>query len=145
MLIPNPTTPNSNTTTVDTTTEGCRRSHFCVRTQGVGRRAKYLLFRLSSGVTLLSHLGMTGSYRFGSPIRVARLDSGASQDELTARTQALADVVDGLAQFSNDNFDGALTAFSATSDVPGWDEMAGREVVSILTGNVYLGDRKRVV
>ena len=30
----------------------------------VGRRAKYLLFRLSSGETLLSHLGMTGSYRF---------------------------------------------------------------------------------
>lgn len=32
--------------------------------EGVGRRAKYLLFRLSSGQTLLSHLGMTGSYRF---------------------------------------------------------------------------------
>jgi len=30
----------------------------------VGRRAKYLLFRLGSGQTLLSHLGMTGSYRF---------------------------------------------------------------------------------
>ncbi|HEY0917661.1 bifunctional DNA-formamidopyrimidine glycosylase/DNA-(apurinic or apyrimidinic site) lyase [Devosia sp.] len=30
----------------------------------VGRRAKYLLFRLSGGKTLLSHLGMTGSYRF---------------------------------------------------------------------------------
>jgi formamidopyrimidine-DNA glycosylase len=29
------------------------------------RRAKYLLFRLSGGATLLSHLGMTGSYRFG--------------------------------------------------------------------------------
>jgi formamidopyrimidine-DNA glycosylase len=28
------------------------------------RRAKYLLFRLSGGRTLLSHLGMTGSYRF---------------------------------------------------------------------------------
>ncbi|HEV7277680.1 MAG TPA: bifunctional DNA-formamidopyrimidine glycosylase/DNA-(apurinic or apyrimidinic site) lyase [Devosiaceae bacterium] len=28
------------------------------------RRAKYLLFRLSGGQTLLSHLGMTGSYRF---------------------------------------------------------------------------------
>jgi formamidopyrimidine-DNA glycosylase len=28
------------------------------------RRAKYLLFRLSGGATLLSHLGMTGSYRF---------------------------------------------------------------------------------
>jgi len=31
---------------------------------GVGRRAKYLLFHLSSGWTWLSHLGMTGSYRF---------------------------------------------------------------------------------
>ncbi|MBK8084830.1 MAG: bifunctional DNA-formamidopyrimidine glycosylase/DNA-(apurinic or apyrimidinic site) lyase [Devosia sp.] len=28
------------------------------------RRAKYLLFRLSSGATWLSHLGMTGAYRF---------------------------------------------------------------------------------
>ena len=32
--------------------------------ESVGRRAKYLLFRLSGGETLLSHLGMTGSYRF---------------------------------------------------------------------------------
>ena len=31
---------------------------------GVGRRAKYLLFLLSNGWTWLSHLGMTGSYRF---------------------------------------------------------------------------------
>jgi formamidopyrimidine-DNA glycosylase len=30
----------------------------------VGRRAKYLLLRLSGGKTLLSHLGMTGTYRF---------------------------------------------------------------------------------
>lgn len=30
----------------------------------VERRAKYLLFRLSNGPTWLSHLGMTGSYRF---------------------------------------------------------------------------------
>jgi len=30
----------------------------------VGRRAKYLLFRLSSGKTWLGHLGMTGAYRF---------------------------------------------------------------------------------
>lgn len=30
----------------------------------LGRRAKYLLFRMSSGHTMLSHLGMTGSYRF---------------------------------------------------------------------------------
>ncbi len=32
--------------------------------ESAGRRAKYLLFRLSSGHTWLSHLGMTGSYRF---------------------------------------------------------------------------------
>ena len=32
----------------------------------VGRRAKYLLFGLSGGETLLSHLGMTGSYRFSN-------------------------------------------------------------------------------
>ena len=30
----------------------------------VGRRAKYLLFRLSSGKTWLGHLGMTGAFRF---------------------------------------------------------------------------------
>jgi formamidopyrimidine-DNA glycosylase len=30
----------------------------------VGRRAKYLLFRLSSGKIWLSHLGMTGAFRF---------------------------------------------------------------------------------
>ena len=30
----------------------------------VDRRAKYLLFRLSTGAIWLSHLGMTGSYRF---------------------------------------------------------------------------------
>lgn len=37
--------------------EGQRVTH-------VGRRAKYLLMTISSGKTLLSHLGMTGSWRF---------------------------------------------------------------------------------
>lgn len=32
--------------------------------ESVGRRAKYLLFRLSTGKIWLSHLGMTGIYRF---------------------------------------------------------------------------------
>jgi len=32
--------------------------------ENAGRRAKYLLFRLSTGRTWLSHLGMTGSFRF---------------------------------------------------------------------------------
>ena len=34
------------------------------RIEAVDRRAKYLLFRLSTGHTWLSHLGMTGVYRF---------------------------------------------------------------------------------
>jgi len=34
------------------------------RIESVGRRAKYLLIALSNGMTWLSHLGMTGSYRF---------------------------------------------------------------------------------
>lgn len=34
------------------------------RIETVDRRAKYLLFRLEGGLTWLSHLGMTGSYRF---------------------------------------------------------------------------------
>lgn len=34
------------------------------RVEHVGRRAKYLLMTLSNGKTLLSHLGMTGSWRF---------------------------------------------------------------------------------
>ncbi len=37
----------------------------------VTRRAKYLLFELSNGKTLLSHLGMTGNYRFFAPSRPA--------------------------------------------------------------------------
>lgn len=36
------------------------------RIERLERRAKYLLFRLSGPLTLLSHLGMTGSYRFDS-------------------------------------------------------------------------------
>ena len=34
------------------------------RINGIDRRAKYLLLRLSSGLTWLSHLGMTGAWRF---------------------------------------------------------------------------------
>ncbi len=36
---------------------------------GVLRRAKYLLFELSSGQIILSHLGMTGNYRFFAPVK----------------------------------------------------------------------------
>lgn len=41
---------------------------------GVGRRGKYLLIALSGGRTVLSHLGMTGTYRFtlGGPAEPTR-------------------------------------------------------------------------
>ncbi len=37
------------------------------RITGIRRRAKYLLFALSSKKTLISHLGMTGNFRFDLP------------------------------------------------------------------------------
>ena len=53
----------------------------------VGRRAKYLLLGLSSGTTLLSHLGMTGSYRFRDfsfkgPSRYFEPDQNEKHDHL---------------------------------------------------------------
>jgi formamidopyrimidine-DNA glycosylase len=44
--------------------EGFREALEGATIETTGRRAKYLLFRLSNGRTWLSHLGMTGSYRF---------------------------------------------------------------------------------
>jgi formamidopyrimidine-DNA glycosylase len=44
--------------------EGFARALEGATIDAVARRAKYLLFRLSNGVSWLSHLGMTGSYRF---------------------------------------------------------------------------------
>jgi formamidopyrimidine-DNA glycosylase len=56
--------------------------------ESVGRRAKYLLFRLDSGQTLLSHLGMTGSYRFEGrkfkePSRYFEPDQDQKHDHLS--------------------------------------------------------------
>src|SRR5690606_30098002 len=36
------------------------------RIEALGRRAKYLLFHLDSGLVLVSHLGMSGSFRIAS-------------------------------------------------------------------------------
>ena len=44
--------------------EGFREALEGATIESTGRRAKYLLFRLSTGKTWLSHLGMTGAYRF---------------------------------------------------------------------------------
>ena len=56
--------------------------------ESAGRRAKYLLFRLSDGMTWLSHLGMTGSYRFreqkplDEPSRYREAEQSARHDHL---------------------------------------------------------------
>lgn len=44
--------------------EGFKKALEGATIESTGRRAKYLLFRLSTGKTWLSHLGMTGTYRF---------------------------------------------------------------------------------
>jgi formamidopyrimidine-DNA glycosylase len=55
--------------------------------ESMGRRAKYLLFRLSDGMTWLSHLGMTGGYRFKErtikeTTRVEETDTSGKHDHL---------------------------------------------------------------
>ena len=45
-------------------TEGIADVMHGARVHAIRRRAKYLLFDLSSGATVLSHLGMSGSFRF---------------------------------------------------------------------------------
>ena len=57
------------------------------RIVSVDRRANYLLFRLSNGSTWLSHLGMTGSYRFAEasldePSRLFEADTSGKHDHL---------------------------------------------------------------
>jgi len=56
------------------------------------RRAKYLLFRLSDGMTWLSHLGMTGAFRFSGdrldePSRYRPADSDARHDHVVMQIE----------------------------------------------------------
>ena len=53
------------------------------KVEGVGRRAKYLLLGLSNGKTLLSHLGMTGSWRFAEHA----IDKPPRSSSIFARTR----------------------------------------------------------
>jgi tetratricopeptide (TPR) repeat protein len=80
---------------------------------------------------------ITGHHRFGSPIPVVGDEN--PQDELSSRTQVLAYVVGGLADFlMEEDYEGARASFLAAQAVPGWSTMQGREVLNILLGNTYL-------
>ncbi len=67
--------------------DGFRAALEGARIERAGRRAKYLLFTLSTGRTWLSHLGMTGSYRFEDfrlrePSRYHQPDEDRKHDHL---------------------------------------------------------------
>ncbi len=45
----------------------------------LGRRAKYLLIEFEDGASLISHLGMSGSYRIEPDLRAPQRDNGAGE------------------------------------------------------------------
>jgi tetratricopeptide (TPR) repeat protein len=83
---------------------------------------------------------ITGQNLLGSAIRLTypvdlveleHLENPA----LVARTQALMDIVQGLAYYSADNFLHAREQFQAAVAVNGWFDSAGKEVAYLLIGN----------
>jgi tetratricopeptide (TPR) repeat protein len=79
---------------------------------------------------------LVGGGRFGKPIPVS-LDLDA-EDELTARTRAVALILDGLAKFIDQDYQDALAAFESVRSLAGWEDLLGREVVNVLVGNARL-------
>lgn len=64
----------------------------------IGRRAKYLLFHLSDGTVLVSHLGMSGSFRLEKPGAESQSDAPGSFHFPRSRDRAhdhLAFLIDG--------------------------------------------------
>ncbi len=85
---------------------------------------------------------ITGPYALGSPILVdLPFNRTAIQDienpALSARTQALNLITIGLAYYSVDNFDVAVSYFSEASEISGWFDNAGKEIAYMLIGNAY--------
>ncbi|MBW7881667.1 MAG: hypothetical protein H3C34_03350 [Caldilineaceae bacterium] len=86
-------------------------------------------------------LEMTGSFRFGSPIGIAMpINRGLGVErELSARAASLAQIMVGLSLYLLEHdYQGALTAFETAASLPGWESLAGREVVDLLIGNAHL-------
>ena len=83
---------------------------------------------------------ITGQNRLGSaihlknpidPVELEHLEN----PPLVANTQALIDIIQGLAYYSADNFLEARQQFQQAADVDGWFDSAGKEVAYLLLGN----------
>jgi len=84
-----------------------------------------------------------GPYALGKPLSIALpFDPARAQDidnpALSARTNALSLLTIGLAYYSNDDFEMALDYFSSAQDTKGWLDSAGKEVLYMLLGNIYI-------
>jgi len=89
---------------------------------GVSRRAKYLLFELDSGINLLSHLGMTGNYRFyegaiAEPSRYRQPDVAERHDHVVLDLAA-PDGAHRTLIYSDPRRFGFMTLFSSPADCP---------------------------
>ena len=83
---------------------------------------------------------ITGQHELGDALLIALpFDPNQLQDvenpALSARAEALSLIAVGLAYYSIDAFDSAISYFSKAEAITGWRKTAGKEVVYLLLGN----------
>jgi hypothetical protein len=83
---------------------------------------------------------VTGQHQLGKSLSfVLPFDPSfvtSNNPALSARTEALSLLSVGLAFYSVDNFEKASELFLQAKEVKGWSDMAGKEVIYLLLGNV---------
>jgi tetratricopeptide (TPR) repeat protein len=84
---------------------------------------------------------ITGTQRFGAPIRLRGITDGAVRYEtaeaLRARAEALAYVIRGTSYYITRDYEKAIELFTRATQVEGWEESEGREVLDLLLGNAH--------
>lgn len=85
---------------------------------------------------------ITGQHELGTPLAIMGQGNSADRievsNELTSRTQALAQISIGLSFYSNGNFELALANFQSAEEIEGWEDSEGREVLYLLAGNAAI-------
>jgi hypothetical protein len=84
---------------------------------------------------------VTGPTYLGQPITKLTLNPDGQfnfNTRLNARTQALLNIVQGLAYFSIHRYDIAETKFQDAVNTPNWEAREGQEVAYLLLGTVFL-------
>ena len=83
---------------------------------------------------------ITGQHDMGTPLRISGQSGIAARietsQELSARTQALANITLGLAHYSVQDFQAALDSLHSASQIEEWEEDEGKQVLYLLMGNV---------